>query len=62
MPKSKIKLNNLQENCPYYDKNNRKCTRKGCHLLRPCIAKGRIIDNYYSISDLLKNMFIIIKG
>ena len=32
--------NNLQENCPYYDRDNKKCTRDGCHLMIPCIAKG----------------------
>lgn len=54
-------LNNLQENCPYFDKDKRICTRKGCHLLQPCIAKGKNLDKWYSIKSLLENMFIIIK-
>ena len=50
-------LNNLQENCPYYDKNKRVCCRKGCHLMQPCIAKTIRSDNYYSITEILKNAF-----
>lgn len=54
-------INNLQENCPYFDKDKRCCARNGCHLLRPCIAKGTKIEKYYSIKNLLDSLFVIIK-
>ena len=33
-------INNLQEQCPYFDKKERICCRDNCHLLYPCIAKN----------------------
>ena len=47
--------NNLQENCPYFDREVRKCTRKGCHLLCPCIAKISE-DNFHKVFLNLKTI------